>query len=188
MTFQAYPHPAVNVAIFQARLSKDIGASNSGYAIQCDAPVPTSSGLYDPNCSELSDAYNSMVDFVATGDLIGEVDQYLYNRLELCELELPAKTYWPYLKGPCQTVADLLPQINARSGLQLQVEDVLAYALPTSQGCDCCDGPIQVPLEAASTSLLYIGKFPIQVYANAVALNQAVYQIYLAPFVIPAAA
>jgi hypothetical protein len=188
MSFTAYPHPAVNVAIFQARLSADLGITNTGYAIQCDAPVPTSSGLYDPNCAEMAEAYNSMVDFVATGDYIGEVDQYLYNRLDLCQLQLPAKTFWPYIKGPCVTVADLLPQINARSGLQLQVEDVLAYALPTVNGCECCDGPIQVPLEAASTSLLYIGQFPIQVYPQAVELQQAVLQIYLSPLTIPAAA
>jgi hypothetical protein len=108
--------------------------------------------------------------------------------LDLQQLQLPAKTFWPYLKGACQTVADLLPQINQRSGLQLQVEDVLAYALPTKDQCRCDNGPIQVPLEAASTSLLYIGQFPIQVYPEALPLPQAVLQIYLSPLTIPQAA
>jgi hypothetical protein len=188
MTFQAYAHPSVNLAIFKRRLSTDLAIDNTSYAITCDAPVPTDSGLYDQACSELSASYNSMVDFVATGAYIGEVDQYLYNRLDLAGLQLPAKTFWPYIKGPCQTVADLLPQINARSGLQLQVQDVLAYALPTADGCECCDGPIQVPLEAASTSLLYIGQFPIQVIPEAVRLQDAFLQIYLAPFAVPFAA
>lgn len=187
MSFTPYAHPSINLAIFKQRLSKDLAIDNVGYAIACDVPVPTSSGLYDEACSDVSASYNSMVDFLATGTYIGEVDQYLYNRLDLAALQLPAKTFWPYIKGPCQTVADLLPQINARSGLQLQVEDVLAYALPGIDPCGCA-GPIQVPLEAASTSLLYLGQFPIQVIPEPVRLQDAFFQIYLAPFALPFAA
>jgi hypothetical protein len=183
-----YPHPAVNLAIFQQRLSTDIGATNLTYTLQCDAPVPTDSGLYDPNCEGLSAQYNSMVDMVVSGDLIGEVDQYLYNRLDLSQLQLPAKTFWPYLKASNQTVADLLPQINARSGLQLQVEDVVAYVLPAASGCECDCGPIEVPLEATSTSLLYIGEFPLAVIAKALRLQDALQQIFMPTWQLPAVA
>lgn len=188
MSFQAYAHPAVNLAIFQQRLSTDLAIDNTSYAITCGMPVPVSSGLYDQACSDVAASYNSMVDFVATGGYIGEVDQYLYNRLDLAQLQLPAKTFWPYIKGPSQTVADLLPQINARSGLQLQVQDIQAYALPVAGSCECSTGPIQVPLEATSTSLLYLGQFPIQVIPEAVRLQDAFTQIYLTPFVLPLAA
>lgn len=185
MSFQAYAHPAVNLAIFQQRLSTDLAIDNASYAITCGAPVPVSSGFYDQACSDVSASYNSMVDFVATGAYVGEVDQYLYNRLDLSLLQLPAKTFWPYIKGPSQTVADLLPQINTRSGLQLQVQDVQAYALPVIGGCECGTGAVQVPLEATSTSLLYLGQFPIQVIPAPVRLQDAFFQIYLAPFVLP---
>lgn len=185
MSFQAYAHPSVNLAFFKQRLSADLGITDLGYAITCAAPVPTGSGLYTQACSDVAADYNSMVDFVATGTYVGEVDQYLYNRLDLAQLQLPAKTFWPYIKGPCQTVADLLPQINARSGLQLQVQDILAYALPAVGSCECASGPIQVPLEAVSTSLLYLGQFPIQVIPQPVRLQDAVLQIYLPPFSVP---
>jgi hypothetical protein len=181
-----YPHPAVSLAVFKARLSQDIGVVDSTYSLTCDAPIPTDSGLYDPSCQDVAALYNSMVDMVATGALVGEVDQYLYNRLDLAQLQLPAQTFMPYLKGPAQTVVDLLPQINARSGLNLQPQDIEAYAIPQPSDCNCGCGPIAVPLQAAPTSLLYIGQFPLYIQVDDLPLQEAVLQLFLPPVPLPA--
>jgi hypothetical protein len=178
-----YPHPAVNLAVFQARLAQDIGVEASTFSVVCDAPVPTDSGLYPSACIEQTEAYNSMVDMVASGGLVGEVDQYLYDRVDLAQLQLPDKTFKPYLKASAVTVLDLLPQINARSGLNLQPQDIVAYMLPSNCECEC--GPIGVPLEAACTSLLYIGEFPIYVFIDPMPLPVALKQLFLPGLTLP---
>ncbi len=177
-----YPHPAVNLAVFQARLAQDIGVAADTFTVTCDAPIPTDSGLYPSDCISQTEAYNSMVDMVATGAIVGEVDQYLYDRIPLQSLQLKAKTFKPYLKGTGTTVLDLLPQINERSGLQLQPQDIEAYSLPPA---DCACGPMEVPLKAAATSLLYIGCFPIYVWGEPMPLSQAMTQLVLPPIVFP---
>lgn len=181
-----FPHAAISLSIFQQRLSTDLGIPNTGYTIQADAPIPTDSGLYNGTCTGILANFNSMVDIEASGSYVGEVDQYLYNRLDLANLQLPAYTFMPYAKGPAQTVADLLPEINRRSGLQLQPQDVVAYELPVPSGSNCSNSteimPQSVSLEAMTSSLLFIGSIPIYVYPTDVPLPQVMEQVFLVPF------
>jgi hypothetical protein len=58
----------------------------------------------------------------------------------------------------------------------------------TDCDCDCGCDPIEVPLEAASTSLLYIGEFPLAIIARPVHLPDALQQIFLPALQLPTAA
>jgi len=177
-----YPHPAVNLTIFRTRLATDVAIDPSTFSVVCAAPVPTDSGLYPSDRIAEITAYNSMVDIAATGALTGEVDQYLYDRLDLSQLTLKAQTFMPYLKGTGVTMVDLLPEINRRSGLNLQPEDIVAYTLPPDDPlCDLS----AVSLEAASTSLLYIGAIPLYIYASPMPLPTALTQLFVAGPTLP---
>lgn len=171
-----YPHPQTSLAVFQERLSQDLALANGSYSLQCGAPVPTNVGLANSACASWQGSYNTMVDMLATGSPQGEVDGYLYNRLDLAALQMPAYTFMPYVKGNRVNLVDLLPEINFRSGLNLQPEDIVNVQLPT---CDCACSPIGITMEASQTSLLFIGQIPLYVWGEDVPLNQALTQIFL---------
>lgn len=185
-----YPHPQVNLDIFQARLSTDISVDNATYAIQCSAPVPTSTVLAaEGACDAGLAAYNTLVDMAATGALTGEVDRYPYDRLDLSQLTavLAAKgidTTLPFLKGAAVTVQDLLTDINDRWGTSFDLTDIVPIQIPV---CTCVDGDggIGVALQAAPLSLIYTGQLTIYVMATA-SLSDLVIQPYIASLSLPA--
>jgi hypothetical protein len=177
-----YPHPLKALAIFQARLSLDIGADNTSYTLQCAAPIPTSVGLATSSCASEATEFNSMVDIQATGAIEGEVDGYLYNRIDITRLALPDNAFDPFLKGTAVTSADLLTQINARWGTSLDVTDIQAYPLPV---CECACGPIGFVFQIAPSSLLYIGTMTLYLVDD-VALPSVILQPFLPNPILPA--
>jgi hypothetical protein len=179
-----YPHPSQNLAIFQTRLTTDAGLTGKNYTLQCDAPVPTAGGANTGSCSDWSGVYNSQVDMEATGDVVGTVSNYLYNRLDLGALVLPAAADMFYLHPDGGTTLDLLRAFNIRSGMNIQPADIEVHPLPTPGHCGC--GPIQVPLIAASTSLLYIGQRMLLVAATDLRLQDLITQPFLPPLNLPA--
>ncbi len=179
-----YPHPTASLNLFQTRLSLDMAQVTTPYTLTCSAPLPTATALQGQLCAAAWSAkYNSQVDLSATGALEGVVHGYLYNRIDIGAITLPPAFYQPYLAGSALTVQDLLPQLNARSGLNLQPEDVLATPLP-STGLDC--DPEGVSLIIAPTSLLFIGQVTIYVVTQPYPLNRAITQPFINTLGLPA--
>lgn len=180
-----YPHPAANLAVFQARLSQDIGVDNTSYTLECGDPIPTNVALADSDCDGWAATYNTMVDMQASGALVGIVHGYLYNRLDIGLLALPPAAAEPYLRGPATTVLDLLPEFNHRTGLNIQPQDVDPLPLPECD-CACKTGTIGVPLRILKDSLLFIGSYELHVINYDVALNAWLLHPFLSPPEIPA--
>jgi len=186
-----YPHPAANLAVYKARLSSDIAVDDSTYTLQCGKPTPTATLLATlTDCDHGLAAYNTVVDMEAAGALIGEVDQYPYDRLNLADLptilaERGIDTSKPFLKGAATTVQDLLDEINARWGTMFDITDIQALQIPTCD-CSCGDGSgIGVALEANPLSLLYYGQLTIYVLDEA-SLPDLLLQPYISSLELPA--
>jgi hypothetical protein len=176
-----YPHPAANLAVFQARLTQDINNPDNFYTLVCGAPTLTANDLNLEACGGMAANYNSQVDMEATaGDLSGEVDGYLYNRLDLSQLPTVldgvVDTTLPFIKGSGTILQDILPAINARWGTTFDVTDIVALQLPVCTdpcGCSCgggndggYPGAIGMALEATANSLLYLGQTTIYIVAS----------------------
>lgn len=177
-----YPHPQGNLDIFRYRLAADIAVDASTFAITCGAPVPTASLVEnDAACQGQQGRYNTLVDVGATGALTGEVQGFLYNRLDLAQLPLSVDGHAPFLKGTAATVVDLLDAINDRWGTSFLPEDVQATPIPV---CDCACGPMAVAFVINPLSLIYLGSLTVYVVDD-VALPQALLQPFLPTPVVP---
>lgn len=83
-----------------------------------------------------------------------------YDRLDLAVLAEDRST--EFERGNAQTVADLLPQINARYGVALTATDIVDSALPPAG-----EEPVDVVLQALQTSLVWQGSATYQVFESA---------------------
>lgn len=173
-----YPHPQVNLDIFRSRLGADLTVDPSTFTVECGEPTPTAltplevaGGL----CGGWLRLYNTQVDVRASGALTGEVDGFLYNRLDIGKLPFPKGALAPFLKGSAVTVLDLLEAINARWGTAFLPTDVLATALPS---CECACGPIGFTFGMQPSNLIYIGQVTLYVVDD-VSLTDAITQPFL---------
>lgn len=176
-----YPHPLVNLAIFQRRLTTDAKLTDP-YQLACSIPTPLDSTVDEADpCHDWAGIYNTLVDIQAQGGYVGTVyRRYPYNRIDLGQL---TRVIGPLLKGDATTLADLLPRINQALGTQLSVHDILATPIPE---CECACGPIGVDLQADPTSLIYTGKLRLYIHVHPLPLNTLLFRPFLAELPLPA--
>lgn len=176
---ETYPHPAQNLALFQGAFTRDTNPPTP-FNLACSMARPKTPSD-DPCCDPGSD-YNSEVDMQTTGSIVGEVNGYPYNRLNLADIVSPG----PYYVGNLQYATDLLPQLNAASSLSLGFEDLIPSILPTednTQGCACsCNHQYVFNLKARDGNLLYYGQAPITLIVGQVDLKDVLTNPFVSDF------
>lgn len=176
-----FPHPQHNLDIFRGRLGADLGVDPATFTVACGAPTPTNVLQSADGCGSRAKNFNSKVDMVATGSLTGEVNDFLYNRLDVVHLPFLGNVQLPFLKGDAETTCDLLTAVNERWGTAFDVTDIQCLPIPV---CDCTCGPMAVRLAMSPTSLLYLGQLTIYV-VNSMSLLDAITQPYLGNLITP---
>jgi len=106
-----------------------------------------------------------------------------YNRVDMAEI--PGALNVEYTKGDAENISDLIPEINARYGINLQAEDYVDAPLPNFTGTP--NEKIDFEIVAAADSLVWRASLILKLASEDIPLSSVITNdtlnglVYVAP-------